>query len=94
MTTPEEYGDFSPNVRDLTAEPMFPIEFDDVEPLQSFSIEHWMVLYAQGVSPAPPLALAPFPPQIHPESQLLDDMAHWGLYDGSSIDKDLSLIHI
>ena len=92
MNTPEEYGDFSPNVRDLTAEPMFPIEFDDVEPLQSFSIEHWMVLYAQGVAPAPPLALAPFPPQIHPESQLLDDMARWGLYDGSSLDKDLAFI--
>lgn len=92
MTTPEDYGDISPNVRDLTAEPMFPIEFDDVEPLQSFSIEHWMVLYAHGVAPTPPLALAPFPPQIHPESQLLEDLSRWGLYDGSSLDKDLAFI--
>ena len=92
MTVPDDFASIPPDIRDLTAEPMFPIEFDDVEPLESFSIEHWNVLYSHGVAPAPPLTLAPFPPQIHPESQLLDDLHRWGLFDGTRVDADLDFI--
>ena len=92
MTVPDDFSSITPDVRDLTADPLFPIEFDDVEPLQSFSIEHWNVLYSHGVAPSPPLTLAPFPPQIHPESQLLEDLRRWGLYDGTKVDADLMFI--
>lgn len=92
MTSPDDFSTVPPDVRDLTADPMFPIEFDDVEPLECFSIEHWNVLFSHGVAPSPPLALAPFPPQIHPESQLLDDLQRWGLFDGTNLDPDLGFI--
>lgn len=80
------------DLRELTAEPMFPLHIEDVEPLTMFSLEHWLVLYTNGLAPQPPYLLAPFPAQIHTQSELMDNLAEWGLLKGTALDADLDYI--
>lgn len=76
----------------LTETPLFPIEFENVEPYAMFSIEHWLACYSNGLTPAPPFMLSPFPPQTHRDEELFRDMERWGLYDGKKLDSDLLYI--
>lgn len=78
--------------RELTAEPMFPVHIEGVEPLTMFSLEHWLVLYTNGLAPQPPYLLAPFPAQIHSQDELMENLAEWELLRGTEVDADLDYI--
>lgn len=80
------------DLRELTAEPMFPLQIEGVEPLTMFSLEHWLVLYTHGLAPQPPYLLAPFPAQIHTQTELMDNLVEWGLLKGTTLDADLDYI--
>lgn len=80
------------DLRELTAEPMFPLHIEGVEPLTMFSLEHWLVLYTHGLAPQPPYLLAPFPAQIHTQTELMENLAEWGLLKGTALDADLDYI--
>lgn len=79
-------------LRDMVSTPQFPVEFEGVEPLQMFSMEHWIVLYAKGMAPEPPLQLSPFPLQVHSEDELMNNLAEWELIKGTMVDADLLYI--
>ena len=80
------------DLRELTAEPMFPLQIEEVEPLTMFSLEHWLVLYTHGLAPQPPYLLAPFPAQIHTQTELMDNLVEWGLLKGTTLDADLDYL--
>ena len=79
-------------LRDMISTPQFPVEFEGVEPLEMFSMEHWFVLYALGMAPEPPLQLSPFPMQVHSEDELMNNLADWELIKGDMVDADLLYI--
>lgn len=84
--------DMTDDLRELTNEPMFPVVIDDVEPLTMFSLEHWLVLYTHGLAPQPPYLMSPFPAQVHTQTELLDNLADWGLLKDGKVDEDLDYI--
>lgn len=89
-TNEDDYSET--DLRELTTEPMFPVHIEGVEPLTMFSLEHWLVLYTHGLAPQPPYLLAPFPAQIHTQTELMDNLAEWELLKGTALDEDLDYI--
>lgn len=89
-TNEDDYSET--DLRELTTEPMFPVHIEGVEPLTMFSLEHWLVLYTHGLAPQPPYLLAPFPAQIHTQTELMGNLAEWELLKGTALDADLDYI--
>lgn len=88
--------DETPSTADADAmysDPEFALDLGDVEPLEAFSMEHWLYLAAKQLAPDVPTQLAPLPIPRRTGPMLETNLREWGLLKGfgpsAEIDSDL-----